>query len=67
LPKSDRYQFDDGFENGVIRGHLQAVEAIEKEFGTCASHAGSNRLFGAYTSDVVVIETNGVKTVRVIP
>jgi hypothetical protein len=67
LPREDRYQFDYGFTNGVVRGHLEAVDAIQKEFGTCDTHASSNRLFGAYTSDVVVIETNGVKTVRVIP
>jgi hypothetical protein len=67
LPGEDRSQFDYGFTNGVVRGRLEAVDAIQKEFGTCDSHISSNRLFGAYTSDVVSIETNGVKTVRVVP
>jgi len=67
LPQEDHLQFDYGFTNGVIRGHLEAVDAIQNEFGTCDSHIPSKRLFGAYTSDVVSIETNGVKTVRVIP
>lgn len=60
-------QFDYGFENGVIQGHLDAVDAIQKEFGTYDDHLPYKRLFGAYTSDVVSIETNGVKTVRVVP
>jgi hypothetical protein len=67
LPKEDQAQFDYGFTNGVIRGHLEAVDAIQKEFGTYDDHLPYKTLFSAYTSDVVSIETNGVKTVRVIP
>jgi hypothetical protein len=67
LPEADRGQFDYGFTNGVIQGHLEAVDAIKKEFGVCDSQIPSKGLFGAYTSEVVLIETNGVKTVRVIP
>jgi hypothetical protein len=60
-------EFDYGFTNGVIQGHLDAVDAIQKEFGTCDNRLPGKYLFGAYTSEVVSIETNGVKTVRVIP
>ena len=67
LPGEDHGQFAYGFTNGVIQGHLEAVDAIQKEFGTCDSHVLSKGLFGAYTSEVVSIETNGIKTVRVIP
>ena len=67
LPREDQDQFDYGFTNGVIRGHLEAVEAIQIEFGACDSHMPYKVLFSASTSDVVSIETNGVKTVRVIP
>ena len=67
LPEEDRLQFNYGFTNGVIRGHLEAADAIQNEFGTCDSHIPSKRLFGAHDSDVVSIETNGVKTVRVVP
>jgi len=67
LPGEDRGQFDYGFTNGVVQGHLDAVDAIQKEFGTCDSHMPLKGLFGAYTSEVVSIETNGVKTVRVMP
>jgi hypothetical protein len=62
LPKERKVQFD----NGVIQGHFDAVDAIQKEFGVCDSHIPSKRIFEAY-SDVVSIETNGVKTIRVIP
>jgi len=67
LPEENRGQFNYGFTNGVIRGHLEAVDAIQKEFGTYDDHLPYKYLFGAYTSDVVSIETNGIKTVRVIP
>lgn len=67
LPREDQDQFNYGFTNGVVRGHLEAVDAIQNEFGTCDSHLPYKLLFSAYTSDVVSIETNGVKTVRVIP
>jgi hypothetical protein len=67
LPEENHGQFDYGFTNGVVQGHLDAVDAIQKEFGTCDSQMPGKGLFGAYTSEVISIETNGVKTVRVIP
>lgn len=67
LPEENHGQFDYGFTNGVIQGHLEAVDAIQKEFGVCDSHSPGKYLFGAYTSEVVSVETNGIKTVRVIP
>lgn len=50
-------QFDYGFTNGVIQGHLDAVDAIQKEFGTYDDRLPCKYLFGAYTSDVVSINT----------
>jgi len=67
LPAEDRGQFDYGFTNGVIRGNMDAADAIQKEFGTYDDHLPYKNIFSVHTSDVVCIETNGVKTVRVIP
>jgi hypothetical protein len=67
LPEENRGQFDYGFTNGVIQGHLDAVDAIQKEFGTYDDRLPYKPLFSAYTSDVVSVETNGIRTVRVIP
>jgi len=67
LPEENQGQFDYGFTNGVVQGHLEAIDAIQKEFGLYDGHSPYKFLFEAYTSDVVSIETNGVKTVRVIP
>lgn len=67
LPEENRGRFNYGFTNGVIQGHLEAVDAIQKEFGTYDDRLPYKHLFGAYTSEVVSIETNGIKTVRVIP
>ena len=67
FPEEDRLQFNYGFTNGVIRGHMDVVDAIQKEFGTYDDHLPYKPLFSVHTSDVVSIETNGVKTVRVVP
>jgi hypothetical protein len=39
-------EFDYGFTNGVIQGHLDAVDAIQKEFGTCDDRLPGKYLLG---------------------
>jgi hypothetical protein len=56
-----------GKNAGVIEGRFLAADALEKEFGRVDSKATCKVLFSVKTTDVVAIETNGVKTVRVIP
>lgn len=67
MPADNRAGFDYGYTNGVVQGHLDAVDAIQKEFGTYDDHLPCKFLFSAYTSDVVSMETNGIKSIRVIP
>jgi hypothetical protein len=67
LPKEDRLQYDYGFKNGAIHGSTEAIDAIQKEFGTHDSGGPHKVLFSVHTAEVISIETNGVKTVRVIP
>jgi hypothetical protein len=54
-PKDYSYGYRDGREYGIVVGQREAAIAIHKF------------LFEADTSDVISIETNGVKTIRVIP
>jgi hypothetical protein len=67
LPKEDQSQFDYGFQNGVLQGRMDAVDAVQKEFGFYDGHSPYKFLFEIHTSDLISIETNGVKTIRVIP
>jgi hypothetical protein len=67
LPKGAQGQFDYGFSNGVLQGRMDAVDAVRKEFGFYDGHSPYKFLFEIHTSDLISIETNGVKTIRVIP
>jgi len=67
LPGENRAGFQYGYGNGITAGRLQAVDAIQKEFGLYDGHGPYKVLLEVHTSDVISIETNGVKTVRVIP
>jgi len=72
-------KFVDGHKKGIAAGRFEAAETLEKEFGhydwkgpytILLSVTGQvSFLSGSVvkTSNVVSIETNGVKTVRVIP
>jgi hypothetical protein len=62
-----REKFEYGLKNGMIAGRREAAQAIEKEFGLYDGHSPYNRLFSVKTTDVISIETNGTKTIRVIP
>jgi hypothetical protein len=67
LHKNNQAQFDYGFQNGVLQGRMDAVDAVQKEFGLYDGHSPYKFLFEIHTSDLISIETNGVKTIRVIP
>ena len=62
-----RDKFDFGRKNGVVAGRFEAADALEKEFGRYDGHKPYKVLLSVKTTDVVSIETNGVRTVRVIP
>ncbi len=67
LPKENQFQFDYGFKNGVLQGRMDAVDAVQKEFGLYDGHSPYKVLFEIHTTDLISIETNGIKTIRVIP
>jgi hypothetical protein len=60
-------KFEFGLKNGIIEGHRDAAHALEKEFGQYDGHSPYKVLYSVKTTDVISIETNGIKTVRVIP
>jgi hypothetical protein len=62
-----RGKFEDGLRSGIIAGRREAAQAIEKEFGFYDRHSPYERLFSVKSTDVISIETNGAKTIRVIP
>ncbi|HEX5219121.1 MAG TPA: hypothetical protein VFZ59_06100 [Verrucomicrobiae bacterium] len=67
LLRERREKFQFGRTNGIVAGRFEAADALEKEFGRYDGHAPYKVLFSVKTTDVVSMETNGVKTVRVIP
>jgi hypothetical protein len=60
-------KFEFGRSNGMVAGRFEAADAIEKEFGRYDGHAPYKVVFSVKTTNVISTETNGVKTVRVIP
>jgi hypothetical protein len=56
-----------GVTAGTIQGKRFAADALGKEFGQTDGTALSKNIFSVKHTDVVSIETNGIKTVRVIP
>ena len=67
LPKEQLSRFEYGFKNGELRGQMDVVDAIQKEFEVYDGHTPYKSLFRVHTSELISIETNGVKTIRVIP
>jgi hypothetical protein len=61
----NKFQF--GIKNGIIAGKLEAVDALGNEFGFYDRHSDYKVLFSVKAASVISIETNGVKTVRIIP
>ena len=62
-----RDKFDYGRKHGMVAGRFEAADALGKEFGYYDRHSPYKVLFSVKSSDVISIETNGVKTVRIIP
>jgi hypothetical protein len=62
-----RNQYTIGHNAGKIDGLLEAARAPENEFGRYDGHAKYRRLFGVKTTDVISVDTNGTRTVRIIP
>ena len=60
-------KFKLGVNDGKITGLIYSVKELEKEFGAFDGVVEYKRLYSVKTSDVVSVEINGVKTVRVIP
>lgn len=67
LPKEDQFQFDYGFKNGEMRGQMDVVDIISKEFGFYGGHSSYKVLLDVKERDLISFETNGVKTVSVVP
>ncbi len=63
--RRDKFEF--GRKNGIVAGRFEAADALQKEFGPYDGHAPYKVVFSVKTTDVVSTETNGVRTVRVIP
>ena len=62
-----RSKYDYGYKNGGIAARIQAVEVLDKEFGQYDGRSPYKVLFSVKTADVVSVETNGIKTVSIIP
>ena len=67
LKSRQQAKFELGINNGEISGLAHSVNKLKKEFGVINSSAKYKRLYSVKTSDVVSVEINGVKTIRVIP
>jgi hypothetical protein len=67
LKHERRLSWDYGRKAGIIQGHFDAADALQKEFGFCPSNLTGKVLLSVKTTLVVSVETNGVKTVRVVP
>jgi len=64
----DRHDsFESGHKSGIVAGHFEVADALQKEFGLYDGHSPYKVLFSEKTTDVISIETNGIKKVRVIP
>ena len=48
-------------------GRVEAADALEGEFGRYDGHTPYKVLFSVKATDVISIETNGIRRVRVIP
>ncbi|MBU2714085.1 hypothetical protein [Zooshikella harenae] len=59
-----KYEF--GLNAGIVHGMQEATNKIEKKFGEIDSQADYETLYSVKATSVVVVEVNGVKTVRVI-
>ena len=63
--RRDKFEF--GRNAGIVAGRFEATDALFKEFGLYDGHTPYKVLFSVKTTDVISTETNGIRTVRVIP
>jgi hypothetical protein len=56
-----------GENNGSIAARYEIATHLKREFGTTEVHSCSNprELFGVKTTSVVIVDCNGVKSIRV--
>ena len=66
IPDRDREKFEFGINTGFTDGLGSAAGKLKSEFGVIDSQSHCKNLFSVKTTDVVSIEIDGVKTVRVI-
>jgi hypothetical protein len=65
LPHYVRKEFDLGCKTGEITTKLELMDRIAAELGTDYRPAdGRNVFFGVKADEVVIVERNGVKTLR---
>jgi hypothetical protein len=60
-------KFNFGRHHGQIDGRREAAEALGREFGQYDGRSPYKVLFSVKTIEVISVETNGIKTVRIIP
>jgi hypothetical protein len=56
-----------GRKSGIIQGHFDVADVLQKEFGVFDGKDSYKELFSVKSTSIVSVETNGVKTVRVAP
>jgi hypothetical protein len=62
-----QYQFDSGRNYGKTECRREIAETMSKEFDLYDGKTPYKVLFSIKTTDVIALETNGIKTVRIIP
>ncbi|MEI6427947.1 MAG: hypothetical protein WCO45_06085 [Pseudanabaena sp. ELA607] len=67
LLTESRNKYEFGRNNGIISARVEVADALGKEFGQYDGHSPYKVLFSIKTTDVISVETNGIKTVRIIP
>ena len=64
MEQTNKFEF--GRAQGSIDGVVFSAEKLRDEFGTINSQSEYTGIYSVKTTDVVAVEINGVKTVRVI-
>jgi hypothetical protein len=67
LLTESRNKYELGRQKGINLARLEIAGALRKEFGQYDGHSPYKVLFSIKTTDVISVETNGIKTVRIIP
>ena len=70
LLRERKAKLEYGLYHGRLNGLFDAADALQKEFGTISDRdapVGFKSLWSIKTTDVICFETNGIKTIRIIP